>query len=188
MPVGQVRIVSMLIIAGLGLVGCEDRQPAAPVATTPPVAQATAPATDGPPAWNLPAAWEQVPGEKPMRVATFRRANVENEEIVVSHFPGDVGGLLANVNRWRAQVGLGPVAEGDLAKELRPFDNGKYKGHLMRLRGEKQHMLAAIIPDPAANRTWFIKAATTPMAADTLEGDFDAFARSFGVGKASAGK
>lgn len=28
----------------------------------------------------------------------------------VSAFPGDVGGQLANVNRWRRQVGLGPIS------------------------------------------------------------------------------
>ena len=27
----------------------------------------------------------------------------------ISFFPGDVGGTFANVNRWRAQMGLPPV-------------------------------------------------------------------------------
>lgn len=31
-------------------------------------------------------------------------------ELSVSAFPGDVGGKLANVNRWRRQVGLGPIS------------------------------------------------------------------------------
>ena len=31
-------------------------------------------------------------------------------DMSISAFPGDVGGQLANVNRWRRQVGLGPVA------------------------------------------------------------------------------
>ena len=31
-------------------------------------------------------------------------------ELSVSAFPGDVGGQLANINRWRQQVGLGPIS------------------------------------------------------------------------------
>jgi hypothetical protein len=157
--------------------------PSTPVAPVSPLAPAAA-ADAGPIPWQVPAGWERVPGERQMRVATFRRAGGEaNEEIIVSQFPGEVGGVLANVNRWRAQVGLGPITEDQLAKETRPFDNRKLKGHLMRLRGEKQHMLAAIISEPAAGRTWFVKAVATPTAADALEADVFAFAQSFGTGR-----
>lgn len=137
-------------------------------------------------AWEVPAGWERVPGEKPMRFATFRRTGQTNEEIAVSQFPGDVGGVLANVNRWRAQVGLGPISDADLPEETKTFDNGKLKGYTMRLKGEPQHMLAAIIPEPEANRTWFVKVTTTPAAADALEADVFAFAQSFGTGKLPA--
>jgi hypothetical protein len=34
--------------------------------------------------------------------------------MVVTHFPGDVGGDLDNVNRWRQQVGQAPVTQADL--------------------------------------------------------------------------
>ena len=61
--------------------------------------------------YSLPEGWSELPlspmvilslqaGEPPELVAT----------VSVSSFPGDVGGQLANVNRWRRQVGLGPVA------------------------------------------------------------------------------
>jgi hypothetical protein len=33
-------------------------------------------------------------------------------EVTVSAFPGDTGGLLANLNRWRGQIGLEPVQAG----------------------------------------------------------------------------
>jgi hypothetical protein len=36
-------------------------------------------------------------------------------EVAISHFPGDVGGDLANVNRWRQQVALPPIDEAGLA-------------------------------------------------------------------------
>ncbi len=182
---------AMVAFGCLWCAGCGNETPAAngepasgppsSSSSTPPAA-AQAPAPEAPIAWWVPQNWERVPGEKPMRVATFRRG-VANEEIVVSQFPGDVGGVLANVNRWRQQVGLPPITEAELPTQIRPFDNGKLKGHTMRLRGEHQHMLAAIIGDPDANRTWFVKAVTTPMAADTLEVNLYAFAGSFGTGE-----
>ena len=52
-----------------------------------------------------------------MRRATFlvKGADGQSAEIAVSVFPGDVGGLMANINRWRGQIGLGPVAPDEIA-------------------------------------------------------------------------
>jgi hypothetical protein len=196
-------LVTGVVLASLLCIGCEKEtvrsedakksdpparksDPAARVSVSAPATAhgSAADAEAGPIPWLVPSNWERVPGEKAMRMATFRRPNVPNEEIVVSQFAGTVGGVLANVNRWRQQVGLPAITEAELATETRPFDNGKMKGHTMRLHGEKQHMLAAIISDPENDRTWFVKAMTTPTGADALEGDVFAFARSFGTGKA----
>ena len=38
----------------------------------------------------------------------------QKADITVSSFPGDVGGLLANVNRWRRQISLPPLDEAGL--------------------------------------------------------------------------
>jgi hypothetical protein len=35
-------------------------------------------------------------------------------DITVSVFPGEVGGLVPNLNRWRSQVGLSPAPEPEL--------------------------------------------------------------------------
>ena len=195
-PQSHPRLMAAAVLAaGLWCAGCGD-DPAPPAVPTTPAtrpAAAVVPATRAPQApvaeaqagpipWKVPADWTRDPGERAMRVATFRRGQ-PNEEIAVSQFPGDVGGVLANVNRWRAQVGLPPITDADLAKELQPFDNGKMKGNTMRLRGDKQHMLAAIIADPAGQRTWFVKCTTTPANADTLEANLNAFAASFGTGE-----
>jgi hypothetical protein len=65
--------------------------------------------------WTAPAGWKELPGNA-MRVASFAPpAKFGKAEVTVIALPGDVGGELANVNRWRGQIALPPFAEKDLA-------------------------------------------------------------------------
>jgi hypothetical protein len=65
--------------------------------------------------WTAPSGWKEVAGSG-MRVATFTPPqNAGKAEVTVIALPGDVGGELANVNRWRGQLALPPVGEADLA-------------------------------------------------------------------------
>lgn len=128
------------------------------------------------PTWTVPAGWQKVAGEKPMRVATF---TCPEGEIAVSQFGGNAGGLLANVNRWRGQVGLEPVTAEQLPGVVQQFEIPGFAGATMRLKGESKHMLGAAIYEPKADRTWFIKLTTTPAVADAQEAAFVAFAKSF---------
>jgi len=64
--------------------------------------------------WTAPKGWKDVPGSG-MRVATLEPPAAHGKaEATVTAFPGDVGGELANVNRWRGQIALPPLAEADL--------------------------------------------------------------------------
>jgi hypothetical protein len=148
----------------------------------PPVATSGTPAagdaTAGQLHWSLPPGWQRVAGEKPMRVATFETTQGERLEVALSRFPGDTGGLLANVNRWRQQVGLGPIEEKDLAASLRPVENNTLAGHTMRLRGETQHMLGAILMPADKSESWFVKATAAPGVVDAHEAAFEAFVKS----------
>lgn len=142
--------------------------------------------------WDAPAAWRPRAGAGAMREATYLAPAPGGEvEVVVSQFPGDVGGLLANVNRWRGQVGLPPVDTEELEGVVQAFEAPGLVGHWMRLRGSDQEMLAAVIAEPGADRTWFVKAVAGPEQAAALEGEVAAFARSFrvaaGVGEGGDG-
>ncbi|MEK7382342.1 MAG: hypothetical protein AAB262_03550 [Elusimicrobiota bacterium] len=65
--------------------------------------------------WAVPAGWTEEPGNG-MRVATFiPPQDWGKSEATVVALPGDAGGELANVNRWRGQIGLAPIDEGRLA-------------------------------------------------------------------------
>ena len=132
------------------------------------------------PTWTVPAGWSKLEGEKPMRVATFKAGEGANAvEVAISVFPGDVGGLLGNVNRWRGQVKLAPLTQEQLAANVTPFEVAGFAGNTMRLKGEAQHMLGAAIKEVKAERTWFIKILGTPEAIEAQEAAFLAFAKSF---------
>jgi hypothetical protein len=78
--------------------------------------KAEAAAFDAPKWAALPAGWTVGP-ENSMRKATWivTGPNDSKAEIAVTVFPGSVGGLTANVNRWRGQIGLPPASPDDIA-------------------------------------------------------------------------
>ncbi len=58
-----------------------------------------------------------------MRLGSFAlRGDGGDADISVIAFPGEAGGQLANINRWRGQLGLDPLAEGDLAGATTALD------------------------------------------------------------------
>lgn len=65
--------------------------------------------------WTAPADWTAKPASE-MRLASYSyiAPGGESAELSVFVFPDAAGGLLANINRWRGQVGLEPVAESAL--------------------------------------------------------------------------
>ena len=73
--------------------------------------------------WTAPAGWTAMP-DRPMRKATFavKGADGAAADLSITSFPGDTGGLLANLNRWRGQVGLPPFGEDQLASSLEKLD------------------------------------------------------------------
>lgn len=66
-----------------------------------------------PMSWVVPQGWRQV-GPASMRFVDMRFGPNDEGEAFVSALTGDGGGLLANVNRWRAEMGLEPAAAADL--------------------------------------------------------------------------
>lgn len=66
--------------------------------------------------WTAPAGWIEKP-LGPVRKGSFtvRDANGTEADLSITAFPGAVGGLLANLNRWRGELQLAPIAEADLA-------------------------------------------------------------------------
>ncbi|MFN0241975.1 MAG: hypothetical protein ACKVWV_03715 [Planctomycetota bacterium] len=55
--------------------------------------------------WTVPAGWTRTP-ERATRVVSYAVDAERETECYVTVLAGDAGGLLANVNRWRKQIGL----------------------------------------------------------------------------------
>jgi hypothetical protein len=115
----------------------------------------------GKPEWEVPPDWkEQPPGQMLLAKFTLGGSEGAKAEVTVSVFPGDVGGLLANVNRWRGQVGLTPVGQTEVEK-LKSLDVIGGKATFVDMsgvspkNGEKVRLLGAIVP--REGRTWFYK-------------------------------
>jgi hypothetical protein len=111
--------------------------------------------------WTAPAAWQTRPASA-MRKATFIIPGAsadEQAELAVTAFPGDVGGLLANVNRWRGQLQLAPVDAAALHSTLTHLDINTLHVELVELVGpeapERKRVLGAIVP--VKGSTWFFK-------------------------------
>jgi hypothetical protein len=61
------------------------------------------------PEWTVPEGWQETPPTQ-MLISRFEvNADDGQVEITVSAFPGDVGGTVANVNRWRTDWFATPV-------------------------------------------------------------------------------
>jgi hypothetical protein len=133
----------------------------APAATTGgAMANTAVPTASGPGlAWTAPAAWTAKAGS-PMRKATYViKGDGGEAELAITAFPGDVGGDLANVNRWRGQINLPPIGAGDLAGAVQRLEFNGLKLGVVDLGGAAgsgaQRTLAAIVPH--AGSSWFFK-------------------------------
>ncbi len=154
--------------AGLGIppVGAASAPVAAPV-SAPADMMASTPvptATGGDLTWTAPASWQSRPASA-MRKATFIIPGAsagEQAELAVTAFPGNVGGNLANLNRWRQQLQLPPISASELDSALvhlhagdLHIDVAELLGPAPAAGGSPQRVLGAIVPFNGA--TWFFK-------------------------------
>ena len=114
------------------------------------------------PEWKVPEGWQQQAAPQ-FAVAGFAIPGAEGAgaEVSVSHMGGTAGGALLNVNRWRNQMGLNPVAEGDLSGLAKQFEVEGRAAMLVELNGTYSKtgkpavMLAAMVP--GSGSTWVYK-------------------------------
>lgn len=110
--------------------------------------------------WTAPAHWQP----KPAGAVRKGSYNVPGPggavaDLAITAFPGDTGGLFANVNRWRAQVGLAPIAESALATTVEHLDLGALQIELVDFlgtaNGQPTRLVGALVPHEG--QTWFFK-------------------------------
>lgn len=121
----------------------------------------SAPDASAKPAWTVPAGWQEGTLAQ-FLVAKYVISGTGDAkaEVNVSSLEGDGGGLLANVNRWRQQLGVGAIGEEDLAK-LPAIEAGGAKAALVEISGTnsrtgKPAQLVGVVL-PLGGQTWFYK-------------------------------
>ncbi|BDG01123.1 hypothetical protein [Anaeromyxobacter oryzae] len=108
--------------------------------------------------WSLPKGWSETKGGGPMRFATMRPTGAGKAEVSVIVLPGPAGGELANVNRWRNQIGLAPLADADLPalRKTVKAKVGPISVYDFTSDGQKKSRVVAGLTENAGS-TWFVK-------------------------------
>ncbi len=110
--------------------------------------------------WTAPAQWTAKP-LGPMRKGSFavKSADGAEADLSITSFPGNTGGLFANLNRWRGQLALPPLADDQLNATLAHVDGDGLHFDVVEFTGTANgtptRILGAILARPS--ETWFFK-------------------------------
>jgi hypothetical protein len=107
--------------------------------------------------WQLPKGWQESKAGG-MRYATLKPPVPGKVDVSIVVLPGSAGGELANVNRWRGQIGLVPIDDAALASARRPVRSpaGTVSVYDFTSDGQvKTRMIAALLV--TSGNSWFLK-------------------------------
>lgn len=123
-----------------------------------------------------PKGWEE------LAPSGIRKANLKvtdangSAELTVLVFPGDVGGRLANINRWRGQIGLDAATPEDLPAFTESYTIAGHRGLYVRLEGATENIFGGLLPFHGS--TWFFKFQGSSGTVSANEAKFKAFLNS----------
>lgn len=134
--------------------------------------------------WQVPEGWREAPARS-MRVVTFVPESAAGVECYVTELPGEAGGLVENVNRWRDQFRMAPLAADAIAAlPTVPMAGGT--GTIVEAAGSfsamgstaqaDQGLLGAVCPLPT--KMLFVKMLGPRAAVLAERARFEAFCRS----------
>ncbi len=168
------KTIAFLALLTIALAGCKKKDEVrfyqapkdepSPLAANPALPPAPQPAADGKPSWQKPEGWTEKSASA-MRLASFSSAEKggESADISVVTLGGPAGGALANVNRWRGQIGLAMVDEAGLATMLTDMQIDGKPARIIDMAGTEppegktkpQRSIVAMVE--VADQTWFFK-------------------------------
>lgn len=126
--------------------------------------------------YEVPEGWQSTPAGGMRRAAFTIERDGKSAEMTVIVLPGTAGGLLANVNRWRDQVGLPPVSEDELASSSHQLEVDGRTAHSVQLDGEAESILGVILQQP--EQSWYFKLKGDNQLVSDERPAFDEFVRS----------
>jgi hypothetical protein len=141
------------------------------------------PAPAHPARWTKPDGWNEQPVSE-MRLGSFKvnGPGGTSADVSVIAFPGDAGGLLSNINRWRGQLDLPPIEEKQLPQTIQQTEVQGVPVYFVDLQSAENspkpsRILGAVLERP--DRTWFIKMAGSPALLESQRQKFFDFVDSF---------
>ena len=137
--------------------------------------------------WELPPGWEVAENPNSMRFATLSAgAGDARVETAITRLGGAAGGIGANINRWRGQLGLAAQSEEEIMQSTEPVGSGGVWVDLVGPdphggEGEGLRMFAAIFSQGTGD-TWFLKAVGPSALLEPHRAGFVALCESVGFG------
>ena len=150
----------MEFLKSIRFTGSSNLAAAAAAAAAATATTTTAAAESSSPQWSVPSNWvEKAPGAMLFKSFTIADNTGATAAATVSFLSGEGGGALANVNRWRGQMGLSPVAEDQFDGVADQLETAGGKATLVDFEGTDakagKRMVAIIVPH--GENTWFYK-------------------------------
>lgn len=130
--------------------------------------------------WIAPGHWTAKPTGA-MRKGSYAITGPEGEaDLSITAFPGDTGGLLANINRWRGQIALPPQSAAQLEAGLQHLDSGPLHFDIVDIAGTANgaptRIIGAVLSRP--DETWFFKLMGPDALVAREKAAFNAFVQS----------
>jgi len=121
--------------------------------------------------WKIPEHWLS------KSLNEFRKAsydipvqNAQSVDFSIVSFPGDAGGLLQNVNRWRQQLNLSPIDEQSIQSFVKIIEHEQLNIVLFEFDNSDSSMMVAVFS--FNQETYFIKALGDTLSVNSIANDF----------------
>jgi hypothetical protein len=133
--------------------------------------------------FTVPGEWKEVEPAMGIEYAAFETKSSPPVRAAITMLRGDGGGLVANINRWRRQVGLGDMEPARLKAETKQTTVGGVPAVSVDLSGPSGKRLVGVIV-PREGQTWFFKLSGPADAVGNAKSSFESFVGSarFGGG------
>ena len=131
--------------------------------------------------YQTPEGWTEQPASGFRKAAFAVSEGDDRVEVTIIDLPPSAGDILANVNRWRGQIGLPPTDAAEVAESSREVTVAGRRSIFTEMLGSedaspRQSILAAIVP--TEDRIWFIKLQGNATTAESEKERFEAFLNS----------
>lgn len=106
-------------------------------------------------AWTAPAVWTPK-AHSSMRKGSFAiKGDGGEADFAITAFPGDTGGLEANLNRWRGQLGLAAAPAKEVVTAVEKFEANGLQFTVVDYANNGNRLLGAVVP--FGGNSWFFK-------------------------------